>query len=39
MPYADILVDVADGVNAYTPTMGHQLAEAFAACDADDAVS
>src|SRR5437870_80725 len=49
MPYTDILLDVTDGValvtlnrperlNAYTPRMGHELAEAFAACDADDAV-
>src|SRR5439155_23959705 len=49
MPYTDILLDVTDGValitlnrperlNAYTPTMGHELGEAFAACDADDAV-
>jgi len=49
MTYTEILFEVADGValvtlnrpdrlNAYTPTMGHELAEAFAACDADDAV-
>src|SRR5437867_2914308 len=49
MPNTEILVDVADGVavvtlnrperlNAYTPIMGHELAEAFAACDADDGV-
>ena len=49
MSYAEILLEVADGVavvtlnrperlNAYTRTMGRELAEAFAACDADDAV-
>jgi len=49
MSYSEILLEVSDGVtvvtlnrperlNAYTPTMGHELAEAFAACDADDAV-
>jgi enoyl-CoA hydratase/carnithine racemase len=49
MAYAEILLEVSEGValvtlnrperlNAYTPTMGHELAEAFAACDADDAV-
>ncbi|HJQ83257.1 MAG TPA: enoyl-CoA hydratase-related protein [Candidatus Binatia bacterium] len=49
MSYSEILVEVRDGValvtlnrpeklNAYTPTMGAELAEAFAACDADDAV-
>src|SRR5437016_14448511 len=49
MAYSEILLEVADGValvtlnrperlNAYTPTMGRELAEAFAACDADDAV-
>ena len=49
MPYTEILLEVQDGValvtlnrperlNAYTPTMGDELAEAFAACDADDAV-
>ncbi len=49
MPYTDILLEIADGValitlnrperlNAYTPTMGRELAEAFAACDADDGV-
>src|SRR5262245_61090252 len=49
MPYTEILLDVADGIavvtlnrperlNAYTRTMGRELAEAFAACDADDAV-
>jgi len=49
MSYAEILLEVADGVavvtlnrpermNAYTPTMGRELADAFAACDADDAV-
>ena len=49
MSYADILLEVTDGValvtlnrpeklNAYTRTMGRELAEAFAACDADDAV-
>jgi len=49
MPYTEILLEVQDGValvtlnrperlNAYTPTMGDELAEAFAACEADDAV-
>src|SRR5262252_6607221 len=49
MSYSEILLDVSDGVavvtlnrpdrlNAYTPTMGRELADAFAACDADDAV-
>jgi enoyl-CoA hydratase/carnithine racemase len=49
MSYREILLEVADGIalvtlnrperlNAYTPTMGHELSEAFAACDADDAV-
>jgi enoyl-CoA hydratase/carnithine racemase len=49
MSYSEILLAVSDGVavvtlnrperlNAYTPTMGHELAEAFAACDTDDAV-
>src|SRR5437764_838522 len=49
MAYSEILLEVADGValvtlnrperlNAYTPTMGRELSEAFAACDADDAV-
>src|SRR5438477_10711412 len=49
MSYTEILLEVNDGValvtlnrpdrlNAYTPTMGRELAEAFAACDADDAV-
>jgi len=49
MSYEDIRLDVADGVatitlhrpdrlNAYTPTMGRELHEAFAACDDDDAV-
>src|SRR5215467_3448330 len=49
MPYTEILLEVNDGValvtlnrpdrlNAYTPTMGDELAEAFAACDADDTV-
>jgi enoyl-CoA hydratase/carnithine racemase len=49
MPYTDILLEVADGVatvtlnrperlNAYTRTMGAELHDAFAACDADDAV-
>jgi len=49
MSYAEILLEIADGVavvtlnrpermNAYTPTMGRELADAFAACDADDAV-
>jgi enoyl-CoA hydratase/carnithine racemase len=47
--YSEILLEVADGVavvtlnrpaqmNAYTRTMGRELHEAFAACDADDAV-
>ena len=49
MAYTEILLDVADGVatvtlnrpaqlNAYTPTMGRELHDAFAACDADDAI-
>jgi len=49
MGYAEILLEVTDGValitfnrpdrlNAYTSTMGRELHEAFAACDADDAV-
>ncbi len=49
MAYSEILLEAADGValvtlnrpdklNAYTSTMGCELAEAFAACDADDAV-
>ena len=49
MPYRDILLDVDGGValvtlnrpermNAYTRQMGRELHEAFAACDADDAV-
>src|SRR5919198_1749507 len=49
MAYSEILLEVADGValvtlnrperlNAYTPTMGSELSDAFAACDADDAV-
>jgi enoyl-CoA hydratase/carnithine racemase len=49
MAYTEILLEIADGValvtlnrperlNAYTPTMGRELAEAFAACDEDDAV-
>jgi enoyl-CoA hydratase/carnithine racemase len=49
MPYSEILLEVADGValvtlnrpdrlNAYTPVMGRELHEAFAECDADDAV-
>ena len=49
MSYGEILLEVTDGValvtlnrpeklNAYTRTMGRELAEAFAACDADDAV-
>jgi enoyl-CoA hydratase/carnithine racemase len=49
MSYSEILLDVADGValvtlnrperlNAYTPTMGRELGEAFAACDVDDGV-
>jgi len=47
--YREILLEASDGVatitlnrperlNAYTPTMGRELHEAFAACDADDAV-
>jgi enoyl-CoA hydratase/carnithine racemase len=49
MAYSDIVLEVADGVavvtlnrpdrlNAYTRTMGRELHEAFAGCDADDAV-
>jgi len=49
MAYDEILLEVRGGValvtlnrperlNAYTPTMGRELAEAFAACDADDEV-
>jgi enoyl-CoA hydratase/carnithine racemase len=49
MAYTEILLEIADGValvtlnrperlNAYTPTMGRELSEAFAACDEDDAV-
>jgi enoyl-CoA hydratase/carnithine racemase len=49
MSYTEILLEVADGValvtlnrpeklNAYTSTMGRELHEAFARCDADDAV-
>ncbi len=49
MAYRDILLEVTDRValvtlnrpdklNAYTRTMGRELAEAFAACDADDGV-
>jgi enoyl-CoA hydratase/carnithine racemase len=49
MAYEDILFEASDGIavvtlnrpdrlNAYTPTMGRELAEAFAACDADDAI-
>src|SRR5258705_10258355 len=49
MAYSGILPGVAEGaglvtltrperLNAYTPTMGRELSEAFAACDADDAV-
>jgi enoyl-CoA hydratase/carnithine racemase len=49
MAYSEIVLEVADGVavvtlnrparlNAYTRTMGRELHEAFAACDADDAV-
>jgi enoyl-CoA hydratase/carnithine racemase len=49
MPYEDIRLDVAeqiatitlhrpDRLNAYTPVMGRELHEAFAECDADDAV-
>jgi enoyl-CoA hydratase/carnithine racemase len=49
MAHTEILVEVADGValvtlnrpdrlNAYTRTMGRELHQAFAACDADDAV-
>jgi enoyl-CoA hydratase/carnithine racemase len=49
MGQTEILLDIADGValvtlnrperlNAYTPTMGRELHEAFAACDADDGV-
>ena len=49
MPYSEILLEVSEGValvtlnrperlNAYTPTMGRELHQAFAECDADDAV-
>jgi enoyl-CoA hydratase/carnithine racemase len=49
MEYSDIRLEVADGValvtlnrpdrlNAYTPLMGQELHDAFAACDEDDAV-
>src|SRR5919204_405351 len=49
MAYTEILLEVADGVavvtlnrperlNAYTPTMGTELSDAFATCDADDAL-
>jgi enoyl-CoA hydratase/carnithine racemase len=49
MGYSDIRLEIADGValvtlnrpdrlNAYTPLMGHELHDAFAACDEDDAV-
>jgi len=49
MGYEEILLEVADGValvtldrparlNAWTRTMGRELHQAFAACDADDAV-
>src|SRR6266403_4271763 len=49
MSYTEILLEVSEGValvtlnrperlNAYTPTMGRELSDAFAACDADDAV-
>ena len=49
MAYSEILLEVADGValvtlnrpermNAYSSAMGRELHEAFAACDADDAV-
>ena len=49
MAFSEVLLEVERGVavvtlnrperlNAYTPTMGRELAEAFAACDADDAV-
>ena len=49
MAYTEILLEIEDGVavvtlnrperlNAYTPTMGRELGDAFAACDADDAV-
>ncbi|TMA71239.1 MAG: hypothetical protein E6J77_26485, partial [Deltaproteobacteria bacterium] len=49
MAYSEILLDVADSVatvtlnrpaqlNAYTPNMGRELHDAFAACDADDEV-
>src|SRR5690242_9061687 len=49
MAHEDILFEASDGVavvtlnrpdrlNAYTPTMGRELAEAFASCDADDAI-
>jgi enoyl-CoA hydratase/carnithine racemase len=49
MAYTEILLEIADGValvtlnrperlNAYTTVMGRELHEAFARCDADDAV-
>jgi enoyl-CoA hydratase/carnithine racemase len=49
MAYTEVLLEFADGValvtlnrpaqlNAYTRTMGRELHEVFAACDADDAV-
>src|SRR4029077_12529557 len=49
MGYTEILLEVTDGVatvtlnrperlNAYTPIMGDELHDAFAACDGDDAV-
>ena len=49
MAFSEVLLEIERGVavvtlnrperlNAYTPTMGRELAEAFAACDADDAV-
>jgi len=49
MAYTEILLDASDGVatvtlnrperlNAYTPTMGDELHDAFAACDGDDAI-
>src|SRR3989442_12160816 len=35
---APVTLNRPERLNAYTPTMGRELHEAFAACDADDAV-
>src|SRR3989442_12115195 len=35
---APVTLNRPERLNAYTPIMGRELAEAFAACDADDAV-